>query len=218
MIEAWVIVTIALCYVGCLFAVAYWGDKQAKRRKTSRERPTIYALSLAVYCTSWTFFGSVGLATTTGLDFLAVYIGPIAVFAFGRPLIERIIKLSKSQNITSIADFMAARYGKNSLVAAIVTVIAVAGVLPYIALQLKAVSQSITTLVQPLGWAAFVGYSDPLTDVTFLIAIAMALFAILFGTRHIEATEHQEGLMLAIAMESVVKVAAFLIVLSLIHI
>ena len=212
MIEAWVIVTIALCYVGCLFAVAYWGDKQAKRRKTSRERPTIYALSLAVYCTSWTFFGSVGLATTTGLDFLAVYIGPIAVFAFGRPLIERIIKLSKSQNITSIADFMAARYGKNSLVAAIVTVIAVAGVLPYIALQLKAVSQSITTLVQPLGWAAFVGYSDPLTDVTFLIAIAMALFAILFGTRHIEATEHQEGLMLAIAMESVVKVAAFLIV------
>jgi Na+/proline symporter/signal transduction histidine kinase/CheY-like chemotaxis protein len=212
MIAAWVIVVIALGYVGCLFAVAYWGDKQAKRRKASRERPTIYALSLAVYCTSWTFFGSVGLATSTGLDFLAVYIGPIVVFAFGRPLIERIIKLSKSQNITSIADFLAARYGKNPLVAAIVTVIAVAGVLPYIALQLKAVSQSITTLVQPLGWATFAGYPAPLTDITFLIAMTMALFAILFGTRHIEATEHQEGLMLAIAMESVVKIAAFLIV------
>ena len=212
MIEAWVILVIALGYVGCLFGVAYYGDKLAKRRNASRERPTIYALSLAVYCTSWTFFGSVGLASSTGLDFLAVYLGPIAMFAFGRPLIERIIKISKSQNITSIADFLAARYGKNPVVAAIVTVIAVAGVLPYIALQLKAVSQSVTTLVQPLGWAAFVGYPAPLSDMTFLIAIAMAIFAILFGTRHIEATEHQEGLMLAIAMESVVKVAAFLIV------
>jgi Na+/proline symporter/signal transduction histidine kinase/CheY-like chemotaxis protein len=213
MIQAGVIVAIALAYVGVLFAVAYWGDKQARRRTTSRSRPTIYALSLAVYCTSWTFFGSVGLATTTGLDFLAVYIGPIVVFAFGRPLIERIIKLSKAQNITSIADFLAARYGKNPMVAAIVTIIAVAGVLPYIALQLKAVSQSVTTLIQPLGWAsAFAGYPGPWTDITFLIAMTMAAFAILFGTRHIEATEHQEGLMLAIAMESVVKVAAFLIV------
>ena len=212
MIQAWVILTIALAYVGVLFAVAYWGDKRAKSRKSSRERPTIYALSLAVYCTSWTFFGSVGLATATGLDFLAVYLGPIAVFAFGRPLIERIIKLSKSQNITSIADFLAARYGKNPMVAAIVTIIAVAGVLPYIALQLKAVSQSVTTLVQPLGWAAFSSYPGPWTDITFLIAMTMAAFAILFGTRHIDATEHQDGLMLAIAMESVVKVAAFLVV------
>ncbi len=212
MIQAGVIVAIALAYVGVLFAVAYWGDKQARRRKSSRPRPTIYALSLGVYCTSWTFFGSVGLATSTGLDFLAVYLGPIVVFAFGRPLIERIIKLSKAQNITSIADFLAARYGKNPMVAAIVTVIAVAGVLPYIALQLKAVSQSVTTLALPLGWAAFATYPGPLNDVTFLIAIIMAIFAILFGTRHIEATEHQEGLMLAIAMESVVKITAFLVV------
>ena len=216
MIQAWVIVTIALAYVGLLFAVAYWGDKQARRRKPTRGRPTIYALSLGVYCTSWTFFGSVGLATSAGLDFLAVYLGPIVIFAFGRPLIERIIKLSKSQNITSIADFLAARYGKNPLVAAIVTIIAVAGVLPYIALQLKAVSQSVTTLVQPLGWAPFAGYPGPLPDITFLIAVAMAIFAILFGTRHIEATEHQDGLMLAIAMESVVKVVAFLVVGSFI--
>jgi Na+/proline symporter/CheY-like chemotaxis protein len=211
MIQAWIIITIALLYVGFLFAVAYYGDKLARRRGAPGGRPTIYALSLAVYCTSWTFFGSVGLATTTGLDFLAVYLGPIAVFAFGRPLIERIIKLSKSQNITSIADFMAARYGKNPVVAAVVTIIAVAGVLPYIALQLKAVSQSVTTLVQPLGWAAtFPG--NPITDIAFLIALTMAAFAILFGTRHIEATEHQEGLMLAIATESVVKIGAFLIV------
>ncbi len=212
MINGWIIVGVALAYLCFLFGVAYFGDQYAKSRKLTRGRPTIYALSLSVYCTSWTFFGSVGLATSTGLDFLAVYLGPIAVFAFGRPLIERIIKLSKSQNITSIADFMAARYGKNPLVAAIVSVIAVAGVLPYIALQLKAVSQSITTIIQPGGPAALLPSGDPLGDMTFIIAMTMAVFAVLFGTRHIDATEHQEGLMLAIAAESVVKIAAFLIV------
>ena len=212
MIDGWLIVTVALTYVGFLFAVAYFGDKHAKTRKLIAGRPTIYALSLAVYCTSWTFFGSVGLAATSGLDFLAVYLGPIAVFAFGRPLIERIIKLSKAQNITSIADFMAARYGKNPLVAAVVTVIAAAGILPYIALQLKAVSQSVTTLVQPDGYAPYLPSGDPFGDVTFIIAITMAVFAVLFGTRHTDATEHQDGLMLAVATESVVKIAAFLIV------
>ncbi len=213
MINGWLIVTVALTYVGFLFAVAYFGDKYAKSsRKLSRGRPTIYALTVAVYCTSWTFFGSIGLATATGLDFLAVYLGPILVFAFGRPLIERIIKLSKSQNITSIADFMAARYGKNPAVAAIVTVIAVAGVLPYIALQLKAVSQSVTTIVQPGGYASLLPGGDPFGDVTFTIAMTMAVFAVLFGTRHVDTTEHQEGLMLAIATESVVKIAAFMIV------
>jgi Na+/proline symporter/signal transduction histidine kinase len=212
MIDGWVIVTVALAYVGFLFAVAYFGDKQVKSRNRTGGRPTIYALSLAVYCTSWTFFGSVGLATTSGLDFLAVYLGPIVVFAFGRPLIERIIKISKSQNITSIADFLSARYGKNPAVGAVVTVIAVAGVLPYITLQLKAVSQSVTTIVQASVYAPYLPSADPFGDVTFIIAITMAVFAVLFGTRHVDATEHQEGLMLAIATESVVKIAAFLIV------
>ena len=108
MISGWIIVTVALSYVGFLFAVAYFGDKNALLRKREG-RPTIYALTLAVYCTSWTFYGSVGLATTQGIDFLAVYLGPIVVFAFGRPLISRIVRLSKSQNITSIADFIASR-------------------------------------------------------------------------------------------------------------
>jgi len=212
MIDGWVIVTVAFAYVGFLFAVAYFGDKYTDLRNREGGRPTIYALSLAVYCTSWTFFGSVGLATTSGLDFLAVYLGPIVVFAFGRPLLARIITISKSQNITSIADFMSARYGKNPLVAALVTVIAVAGVLPYIALQLIAVSQSVTTLVAPSVYLAYLPSADPFGDVTFIIALMMALFAVLFGTRHVDATEHQEGLMLAIATESVVKIAAFLIV------
>lgn len=213
MINGWIIVTVALCYVGLLFAVAYYGDKYAKKRKTERKsRPTIYALSLAIYCTSWTFFGSVGLASTKGLDFLAVYLGPIALFILGSLLIQRIVKISKSQNITSIADFMAARYGKNSAVAAVVTVIAVVGALPYIALQLKAVSQSAATMMHPLGTQVVHGGGDPFTDITFIIAMVMAVFASLFGTRHINASEHQEGLMLAIATESVVKLSAFIAV------
>ena len=149
MIQAGVIVSIALAYVGVLFAVAYWGDKQARRRTASRSRPTIYALSLAVYCTSWTFFGSVGLAASTGYDFIPVYLGPILLFVFGWPLLLRIVRLAKSQNITSVADFLAARYGKSQAVAAIVTIIAVAGTLPYIALQLKAVALSVDDAARP---------------------------------------------------------------------
>lgn len=213
MIDGWVILSAALMYLSFLFVVAHFGDRQARRKKYTSGRPTIYALSLAVYCTSWTFFGSVGLSATTGLDFLPVYIGPIIMIALGWPLLRRIVGLSKNQNITSIADFIAARYGKSLPLASIVTVIAVFGTLPYIALQLKAVSESVTTVIGPVGIAAdsmFV--NSPLGDMAFIIALAMALFAILFGTRHTDATEHQEGLMLAIAAESVVKILAFLLV------
>ncbi|RMF04398.1 MAG: hybrid sensor histidine kinase/response regulator, partial [Alphaproteobacteria bacterium] len=167
--------------------------------------------SLAVYCTSWTFFGSVGLSATAGLDFLPVYLGPIIMIGLGWPLLRRIVRLSKTQNITSIADFIAARYGKSPALAALVTVIAVAGTLPYIALQLKAVSQSVTTVIGPVE-AGSLFANSPLGDVAFITAVTMAIFAILFGTRHTDATEHQEGLMLAIATESVVKIIAFLAV------
>ncbi|MDH3580836.1 MAG: sodium:solute symporter, partial [Hyphomicrobiales bacterium] len=213
MIDGWIIISAALAYLGFLFAVAHYGDRQAGRKKFAAGRPVIYALSLAVYCTSWTFFGSVGLSATTGFDFLPVYIGPIIMIAAGWPLLQRIVRLSKNQNITSIADFIAARYGKSPALASIVTVIAVAGTLPYIALQLKAVSQSVTTVIGPVGMAkGSIFVNSPLGDVAFIIAVAMAIFAILFGTRHTDATEHQNGLMLAIATESVVKVLAFLLV------
>ncbi len=213
MIDGWLILTAALLYLSFLFAVAHFGDRQARRRKYASGRPTIYALSLAVYCTSWTFFGSVGLSATTGLDFLPVYIGPIIMIGLGWPLLRRIVRLSKTQNITSTADFIAARYGKSPALASIVTVIAVVGTLPYIALQLKAVSESVTTVIGPVEVTAdSIFVNSPLGDVAFVIAVAMAIFAILFGTRHIDATEHQEGLMLAIATESVVKILAFLVV------
>jgi Na+/proline symporter/signal transduction histidine kinase len=208
MIEGWSILALALGYVSILFALAWYADRAGPFGKSGSGRPLIYALSLAVYCTSWTFFGSVGLAASTGYDFLPVYLGPILLFAFGWRFLLRIVRLAKSQNITSVADFLAARYGKSQAVAALVTVIAVAGTLPYIALQLKAVAISVDAL---LGPRALQHLNLP-TDTAFLIAVAMAVFAVLFGTRHIDATEHQEGLIVAVAAESLVKLAAFLIV------
>jgi Na+/proline symporter len=208
MIEGWSVVALAIGYVSVLFAVAWYADRAVRTRKPGQDRPLIYALSLAVYCTSWTFFGSVGLAASTGYDFVPVYLGPILLFLFGWRFLSRIVRIAKSQNITSVADFLAARYGKSQAVAAIVTVIAVAGTLPYLALQLKAVAISVDAL---LGARPLQQLHLP-TDTAFIIAIAMTIFAILFGTRHIDATEHQEGLIVAVAAESIVKLAAFLTV------
>src|SRR5262245_8489837 len=208
MIEGWAIIALALAYVSGLFVLAWYADRTVRARKGDGGRPLIYALSIAVYCTSWTFFGSVGFAAATGYDFMAVYLGPILLFALGWPLLARIVRLAKSQNITSIADFLAARYGKSQAVGAIVTAIAVAGSLPYIALQLKAVSLSVTTLLGALPLQLF----HMRIDTALVIALVMAVFAVLFGTRHIDATEHQEGLIVAVAAESLVKLAAFLTV------
>ena len=173
MIEGWAVILLALAYVSGLFALAWYADRTFRARKGGGGRPVIYALSLAVYCTSWTFFGSVGFAASTGYAFFAVYLGPILLFALGWPLLVRIVRLAKSQNITSIADFLAARYGKSQAVGAIVTVIAVAGSLPYIALQLKAVALSVTTLLgaQPLQLFSL------RIDTALVIALAMAATA-----------------------------------------
>ena len=209
MIEAWQVLTLALGYVGLLFAVAWFGDRVIRSRKGGSGRPVTYALSLAVYCTSWTFFGSVGLSASSGYDFIPVYLGPILMFVFGVPLILRIVRIAKSQNLTSVADFIAARYGKSHEVAAIATIVSVLGALPYIALQLKAASISIETLLGPTPFKDLAVFG---LDTALVIALALAAFAVLFGTRHIDATEHQDGLMLAIAAESLVKLAAFLAV------
>src|ERR671932_1542324 len=142
--QGWLVVAAALAYIGLLFAVASYGDRLAARRRTAEHgpnaRPTLYALSLGVYCTSWTFFGSVGLAAKSGFDFLTIYIGPALLFGLGAPLVRRIAALAKAHNITSTADFLAARYGKSQTVAAVVTVIAVIAPIPYIPLRLKAES------------------------------------------------------------------------------
>jgi Na+/proline symporter/CheY-like chemotaxis protein len=211
MLQAWVVIAFALGYLGLLFVIASYGDRTGRFGREGRWRRFIYPLSLAIYCTSWTFFGSVGLASRTGFDFLTIYLGPILVIGLCSPLITRIVRLAKAQNITSIADFIAARYGKAQTVAAAVALIAIIGTIPYIALQLKAVSSSLTTILVHIGPAS--GAMQPvLGDIALYVAVAMAIFAVLFGTRHIDATEHQDGLMLAIATESLVKLVAFVAV------
>jgi Na+/proline symporter/signal transduction histidine kinase/CheY-like chemotaxis protein len=213
-IQGWTVLIVGLAYVGLLFAVATWGDaRSAGRTKHRRPKPLIYALSLAVYCTSWTYFGSVGVASRTGFDFIPVYLGPILMFALGAPLIVRIVMLAKRQNIASIADFIAARYGKNEGLGALVAIIATIGIVPYISIQLKALSFSLQTMMTASGWTQVAWLPASMGgDLALFVTVALAVFAMLFGTRHIDATEHQDGLMLAIAVESVVKLAAFLAV------
>lgn len=211
MLQGWVVIAVALGYICLLFVVASWGDRLRLRESGRRTRLLIYPLSLAIYCTSWTFFGSVGLASRTGYDFLTIYIGPILMIGIAAPLIMRIVRLAKAQNITSIADFIAARYGKHQTVAATVALIAIVGTIPYIALQLKAVSASLGTVLAHLD-ASPGGMQPVFGDMALFVALSMAAFAVLFGTRHIDATEHQDGLMLAIAAESLVKLVAFVAV------
>lgn len=208
-VQGWFVVIIAIAYVTLLFAIASVGDRRSATIGLGRARPFIYALSLAIYCTSWTFFGSVGLSSERGLEFLGIYTGPVLVFVFGFPLLNRMIRLAKSEKITSIADFLGARYGKSFTVAAIATLIATVGAVPYIALQLKAISGSVSLMVEhytgsPPSFDPFV------SDISLVVAMLLALFAVLFGTRHADATEHQDGLVLAVAVETVVKLAAFL--------
>jgi Na+/proline symporter/signal transduction histidine kinase/ActR/RegA family two-component response regulator len=208
MIDGVALIGLAFAYVGALFLVAWVGDRLPASKAPAKGRPIVYALSIAVFCTSWTFFGSVGLAAAQGYDFLPVYVGAIVCFLFCQPLIQRIVRLAKNQNITSVADFLAARYGKSQPVAAVVAGISVVTVLPYIALQLKAVALSVDTMLSVSNLA---GHTLPV-DTAFIVAATLAVFAVLFGTRHADATEHQHGLMLAIAAESIVKLAAFLAV------
>src|SRR6266850_775558 len=151
MLQGWTVIAIALGYIGLLFVVASYGDRVRVLGRESRSRLLIYPLSLAIYCTSWTFFGSVGLASRTGYDFLTIYLGPVLMIGLASPLIVHIVRLAKAQNITSIADFIAARYGKHQAVAATVATIAIVGSIPYIALQLKAVSSSLGTILAHLN-------------------------------------------------------------------
>jgi Na+/proline symporter/CheY-like chemotaxis protein/PAS domain-containing protein/two-component sensor histidine kinase len=206
-----VVIFAALAYIGLLFLVASYGDRTRGLGRDGRTRLLIYPLSLAIYCTSWTFFGSVGFASRTGFDFLTIYIGPALLIGLCSPLLMRVVRLAKTHNITSIADFIAARYGKGQAVAATVALIAIVGTIPYIALQLKAVSSSLETILAHITPATDV--TRPLLgDIALFVALSMATFAVLFGTRHIDATEHQDGLMLAVATESIVKLVAFLAV------
>ena len=175
--------------------------------------PTVYALSLAVYCTAWTFYGSVGRATATGLGFLTIYLGPTLMALLWGSLLVKMVRISKSQRITSIADFIASRYGMSQLLGGLVTVIAVVGVVPYIALQLKAIAWSFTILLHYPQVRMPAALDLPFwQDTAFIVALLLAAFTMLFGTRHLDASERHEGMVAAIAFESIVKLVAFLAV------
>ena len=205
MLNPWSLILIALAYVGLLFTIAWIGDKKRIARDHRNVQAMIYSLSLAVYCTSWTFYGAVGSAATTGWGFLPIYVGPALLMLVGIDLIRRIAVSSREQRITSIADYIAYRYGRSHTIAVLVTLAAVIGSVPYIALQLK----GITTGVEVIGKST--GSETPLTsNLPLYLALALALFAMLFGTRNMDASEHHRGLMWAIAFESMVKLLAFL--------
>ena len=203
MLETWVVIFIPFAYLALLFAIAYYADQRADAGRSVINSPYIYSLSLAVYATAWTFYGSVGRAAENGVGFLPIYIGPTLMIALWWVVMRKILRISKQNRITSLADFIASRYGKSALLGGVVTVIAVIGILPYISLQLKAVSASFTTVA---GAVPGVG------DTALWVALFLAAFTILFGTRHIDTAEHHEGMVAAIAFESLVKLVAFVAV------
>jgi Na+/proline symporter/signal transduction histidine kinase len=214
MLQGWVIVLASFLYLGVLFAIAWYADRRADTGRSLIANPVVYALSLGVYCTTWTFYGSVGRAAASGIGFLPIYLGPTLLFALAGFILHKMIRVAKANRITSIADFVASRYGKSQLLGGLVTVIAVVGVIPYIALQLKAVSNSFAILASypEIIMPAKAGAVPILQDSALYVAMILAAFTILFGTRHLDATERHEGMVAAIAVESVVKLAAFLAV------
>src|SRR6266511_1694068 len=185
------IITVAFFYLCLMFAISYYAYKRAYEGRSLISNPAIYALSIAVYCTSWTFYGSVGRAASTGVDFLPIYLGPTLTFIVAWFVIRKIIRISKVNRTTSIADFIASRYGKSFALGGLVTIIAVVGILPYISLQLKAISTSFSLLLHYPDIVAPTSSARAffLQDTAFYVALIMGVFAILFGTRHIDASE-----------------------------
>lgn len=206
--QGWTVINISLAYLALLFLLAWLGDKVRLGARSRRLRPLLYSLSLAVYCTSWSFFGTVGQASTDVWSYFSIYLGPILVFTLGGPFVARLIEVAKREHITSIADFIAARYGKSQRLAVYITLIAIVGVLPYIALQLKAIVMGLNLMAPEVVGGA----GKDAGEVAFMVTMLFTLFILLFGTRHIDATEHQRGVIVAIAAESVVKLVAFIVV------
>ncbi|WP_342720869.1 sensor histidine kinase [Acidovorax sp. FHTAMBA] len=209
MLSPALVISASLGYLLILFAVAYWADWRGRQGRSVIANPWVYALSLAVYCTAWTYFGSVGRAATGGVWFLPIYLGPTLAMVLGWLVVRKMIRIAKAYRITSIADFIASRYGKSPLLAGLVTLIAVVGIVPYIALQLKAVSAGYALLTAQAGDVAHapVHWSQ---DSAFYVALVLAGFTMVFGARHLDTTERHEGMVAAIAFESVVKLVAFL--------
>ena len=210
MIPTPIVLAVSAGYLALLFAIAAFADRRAAQGRSVIGRPWIYALSLAVYCSAWTYFGSVGRAAEGGIWFLPIYLGPTLAMMVAWIVVRKMIRIAREYRITSIADFIASRYGKSPALAAMVTLITVVGIVPYIALQLKGVSSGYRLLTEKPGAAA----ADLAwwQDGTLMIALALAAFTVIFGTRHLDSAERHEGMVAAIATESLVKLVAFLAV------
>ncbi|RCW79241.1 sensor histidine kinase [Paracoccus lutimaris] len=195
----------AIAYVALMFLVAHAADRAALRgRWRWMDRPVIYTLSLSVYCSAWTFYGAVGYASRSGLEFLTIYLGPGIVFAGAWWGLRRLVRVARMHRVTSIADLISSRFGKSPGLAALVTLIAVLAATPYIALQLQSVSMAISAFAED-------GHDLP-PAIALWVAVGLAAFAILFGTRNLAADERHHGVVMAIAAEAVVKLAAFVAV------
>ena len=204
-----VLVTICLAYVLLLFGVAFWADKRAERGRVGWLRsPAIYTLSLSIYCTAWTFYGAVGYAARSGMEFVTIYLGPTLVMIGWWVLLRRLVRIGRAERITSIADLISSRFGKSNWLGVLVTVLAVVGTTPYIALQLQSVTLSFDAFSH--GEADATGQS--LRQTALFIAAGLALFTIIFGTRNLDANERHHGVVIAIAVEAVVKLVALLAV------
>ncbi len=214
-ISAATILSVSLAYFALIFTIAHYAEKRRAAGRSLLANPHIYCLSLAVYCTSWTFYGSVGLAATSGLEFLPIYLGPTLI-AFGWWfLLRKMVRISKEQKITSLADFLSSRYDRSAILAAIVTLFAVFGITPYIALQLKAIATTLDLIYLPELSPEDLPLVNGLPfqpDTALVVALLLVLFGILFGARHLDSSERHEGLVVAVAFESLVKLVAFLAV------
>ncbi|KAA0257998.1 GAF domain-containing protein [Deferribacter autotrophicus] len=201
------ILLITFGYFGLLFLIAYYGEKIFKKNKKLISNPYIYSLTLGVFCTTWTYYGSIGKAATTGLDFITIYIGPTLVVFTWWIFLKHVIRISEEHNITSIADFISFRYGKSKYLGVIVSLFCIFGIIPYIALQLKAINETYAIITK-----ANLRYDQSLVkDFSFYFSLTIGLIGAVFGTRHVTEARKHPGLISIIAFESIVKLAIFLV-------
>jgi Na+/proline symporter/nitrogen-specific signal transduction histidine kinase len=200
------LVSICLAYVLALFIIAYFAERAADRGQFKFLRsPLIYTLSISVYCTAWTYYGAVGSAARNGLEFITIYLGPTLVFIGWWWVLRKLVRIGREQRITSIADLLSSRYGKSGILAVLVTLLAVVGTTPYIALQLQSLALSFEVFTTSSGDQA----PSP-ASTAFYVAVGLAVFTIVFGTRNLDANERHNGVVTALAVEAVVKLAALL--------
>ncbi len=211
MLSAGAVVGASVAWLALLFGVAHWADRRGRQGRSVIGNAWVYAASLGVYCTAWTYFGSIGRAATSGLWFLPIYLGPTLAMLLAWSVLRKMVRIARRDRITTIADFIASRHGHSRALAALVTLIAVVGIVPYVALQLKAIASTWAVLTAAPG-AAPAHAADWWGDSTLYIALALAVFTIAFGTRRLDASERHEGMVAAIAAESAVKLAAFVAV------